>query len=1607
MPTQVPDFPLPVRMVYEGEGNVRSGLMADMARLGQDAQKQFERSFGEIDRVIQKTMSSFRNNKFSFDIDLSGLRQTTAEATFAVDRLRLLGDAAKKLAVETNDNSTATKQYLAALRAQTSEAERAKSSAYEQLQTYGRLQGAVDRLVERNNALAQSYRDTFREQAISANLATRSQQAVNARFGLDAAGARIRTRTKEESGSARESAAVFASQSYAPKADTRDTMQRFREGAASLDKAAISATTLDQVLGRVAGKGALVAAGLEQAAQAQARATQLAQAADAEAAAARNQLAQATARLEGQLDPVIAAQQRYTQQMDLLDRALAEGIIDMQRYGHAVEGVATSFQAAAVGARQGTTAFGNVINSVGAMRTATLQAGQQLQDIGISLYSGQRAGVVFAQQLPQLAFALSGLEGSANKTHDRIGRFATFLSGPWGLAVGLAIGGAFELIGMLIKMGSESDSTKGKTLSLADAFSKSKYATSEATKAMKEYNAEQERSRENTDSMIKLNLMSAEARLKDAVAIREQIQAELEKIAQSEGNLTALYGPNAAGAAATPSVVSGLANKGRIDELRTSIENLRIEDAVRDAGAAVDPLKAINNQFDDMAEAAKKAATNNLYLSKTITDVLTAIEKRRDAALDAERERQRAEKKDATSVTTAFGSPLQGSYRRTGGFLEQRPGHKHAGIDYAAPTGTPVYAAQAGNVSFASQAGAYGNLIKLLHGAGTETRYGHLSAFNVRQGQAVEKGDLIGRVGSTGRSTGAHLHYEVRVNGKPVDPSKSAFPIDPVKVAQDAQKAEERLADFGARAGESIQRINERFDEQPKLIDQSAQATRTLNDLMKELAEQQPPGFKDMIADAERAKAAVADAVPRIFRDLGRDSQRGMDIAELSSQGRDAEVAALTKIWELEERLGPLTADRKQEVIAIAEAEQQHREALEKTYEVQQAFLDASRSARAEVEAILSGQGKIGNVKNIARQLQGKILAEQLFGDVFRDLDKWVKEKTGIGSSVDKLQEEVDRSATALQKLVDAVTNAADAIGGGGGSSGGVLGASAFGTVAGGAGALATLISGTSIGWNGKANPKGMMSLGGANDNYGEEEIVVVANKPGTVMGMSASDFMEQLSGRLGKGVTDGLNNLTGTSFFSKFSGVLGGALGGYAQGGIPGGILGALGGIKDLPKGIADVLGKGVKGAGTGSAVSGIAGAFGINLSNTGAQIGGAIGGMLPIPGGDIIGAIAGGIIGKLLGKTKTGTATIGQLGSGGGLGITGTGGNNAGMTRAASDSAGGVLSTVERIAQMFGASIDAAMGSVTVGLRNGKWRVDPTGSGTTKTSKGAIDFGKEGASEAIRYATLDLIRDGVIKGLRESTLRILKQGDDLDRAIEKAASFESVFTRLKQFKDPVGAALDALDREFTRLNQIFNEASASVEERAQLEELYELERTKTFEQAKKALTSSLQGLLDDLQIGETGGLSLRKRQANAVAAYDPLRARVAAGDTSAFDDYVEAATALLEIERQLYGSQKGYFDRSNEVQTLTQEAINKVTQVADAAAGRDSPFSDSAAAANDNSGVVSAINSQTATLNETLISQLTATNQNLGTLATIWNAYVASLGVGTPLTGTGGTNF
>ena len=150
-----------------------------------------------------------------------------------------------------------------------------------------------------------------------------------------------------------------------------------------------------------------------------------------------------------------------------------------------------------------------------------------------------------------------------------------------------------------------------------------------------------------------------------------------------------------------------------------------------------------------------------------LRDVLHMVERKLDEARpDLERRSALAAATPSIWPVTGWMSSAFGS--RQDPFTGSRD--FHAGLDISADTGEPVRATADGLVVHARRNGAFGNLVVLDHGFGIGTRYGHLSRFAVFDGQNVRKGDIVGYVGSTGRSTSAHLHYELLLNGRPVNP---------------------------------------------------------------------------------------------------------------------------------------------------------------------------------------------------------------------------------------------------------------------------------------------------------------------------------------------------------------------------------------------------------------------------------------------------------------------------------------------------------------------------------------------------------------------------------------------------------------------------------------------------------------------------------------------------------------------------------------------------------------------------------------------------------------------------------------------------------------------
>ena len=124
---------------------------------------------------------------------------------------------------------------------------------------------------------------------------------------------------------------------------------------------------------------------------------------------------------------------------------------------------------------------------------------------------------------------------------------------------------------------------------------------------------------------------------------------------------------------------------------------------------------------------------------------------------------------DENAVYTNLKTPVNNVYISSG--YGMRWGRLHRGTDFALPSGSDIFAADGGTVYCAGYSGSYGNLVKIDHGNGMQTYYAHCSQIMVESGQHVDRGELIARVGSTGNSTGPHLHFEVIVNGSCVNPT--------------------------------------------------------------------------------------------------------------------------------------------------------------------------------------------------------------------------------------------------------------------------------------------------------------------------------------------------------------------------------------------------------------------------------------------------------------------------------------------------------------------------------------------------------------------------------------------------------------------------------------------------------------------------------------------------------------------------------------------------------------------------------------------------------------------------------------------------------------------
>ncbi|WP_256869110.1 hypothetical protein [Sphingobium lactosutens] len=725
------------------------------------------------------------------------------------------------------------------------------------------------------------------------------------------------------------------------------------------------------------------------------------------------------------------------------------------------------------------------------------------------------------------------------------------------------------------------------------------------------------------------------------------------------------------------------------------------------------------------------------------------------------------------------------------------------------------------------------------------------------------------------------------------------------------------LAEFGETAAERIQRINEAFDDQPRLIDRAAQATRELDDLIGDLERRKPAGYEGLIAQANEAKAVVKDGLVRPYDDFIARQREQLVIGDLLLDGRRNEAEAVRQILGMQRDMGPLDAARRQAIVDSVQALDQQAKSMERLQAEQQAFLAASSSIQSSIQQSIAsiradGFGALGglvnNVMGTFDNLLSDVVSEQLFGDIFRGINDEIRAATGVKSASEVVNDALMLMATKVEATGNALAAVTNEIAGG--------------------------------------------PVAAANDNGAQQayaDIVVNGRKaigdPVTFMETTftrllAKALPEDQAKNIGKEVAAAVQGAAygqtaGGLIFGSGNDRLGSAIGGAIGNKVGEKVLGK--GLETIAKGLGDFAG----------------------------------------PLGSIAGGILGGAIGGMFTSAKWGTAAV----TGNADSDVSVGGNKSAYRSNAGLAGTSIQSGLDAIAEQFGADVGGY--NVSIGQYKGKWRVSTTGrTGKLKGGSGRTDikdFGENGAEDAIKYAIADAVKDGALEGLRASTQALLAASDDVEAQLQKALDFEDVFSRLKSYKDPVGAALDTLDKEFKRLRGIFEEAGASAEEYAQLEELYGIERAAAVKEAAEKVTASLKSLFDDLTVGNDAR-SLRDRLVEAQANYDPLAQRVAAGDTTAYDDYADAAQTLLDLQRQIYGSSEDYFKLLDEVTGLTKSRIDAEGNIASISEARPGLFASDMSLA----PMVSATETQTATLVSVMKTELGAQTSELKAIST-----------------------
>lgn len=213
-------------------------------------------------------------------------------------------------------------------------------------------------------------------------------------------------------------------------------------------------------------------------------------------------------------------------------------------------------------------------------------------------------------------------------------------------------------------------------------------------------------------------------------------------------------------------------------EIAVDNEVINSVDTIEEAEEVVNQVKEQNQELDlsiveKYTENKEEIQTTNLEVAKN--DIQAKVTQKIEEKQKKEKEQERINNMPEINGIKLAYTPVSGILSSRYGVSSRIRRSNHTGLDIATATGTPIKVVASGTVTHASYQGSYGNLVKVSHGNGLETWYAHTSKMYVSVGQKVEAGQVIAAVGSTGNSTGSHLHLEIRINGQHVNPQNYLY----------------------------------------------------------------------------------------------------------------------------------------------------------------------------------------------------------------------------------------------------------------------------------------------------------------------------------------------------------------------------------------------------------------------------------------------------------------------------------------------------------------------------------------------------------------------------------------------------------------------------------------------------------------------------------------------------------------------------------------------------------------------------------------------------------------------------------------------------------------